>query len=152
MTGVVRGSEVREWSQSTEEVAQRAGALEPTHHTSHITHRSWISEDGFIVSHDHLHADGHDDDRVWQAPSTKSSRRVAHTTRGRTPRRCVCGIHQWYGRLSKVGHARRHHTVHHRRDHCHAGCIFPCEGGGWWWVMVRVRVGVAMVIAFRGSG
>ena len=36
VTGVVRGSEVREWSQSTEEVAQRAGALEPTHHTSHI--------------------------------------------------------------------------------------------------------------------
>ena len=32
----VRGSGVREWSQSTEEVAQRAGALEPTHHTSHI--------------------------------------------------------------------------------------------------------------------
>ena len=54
----------------------------------------------------------------------------AHHERAHPTQVCVCGIHQWYGRLSKVGHARRRHAVHHRRDHCHAGCIFPCEGGG----------------------
>ena len=65
---VARGSEVREWSQSTEEVAERAGALE-----QRITRRSWISVHGFDVSHDHLHPDGHDDEYgKHQAPSTRS--------------------------------------------------------------------------------
>ena len=39
---MVRGSEEREWSQSTEEVAERAGALEPTHHRSELDISAWV--------------------------------------------------------------------------------------------------------------
>ena len=60
----------------------------------------------------------------------------AHHERAHPTQVCVLGIHQWYGRLSKVGHARRHHAVHRRRRHRQdAYSHVKVVGGGWWMVV-----------------